>query len=303
MNLYLSVLPLFKSFILIFEQKQPMCHRLHDEMVDLFKHFFSLKHSVRDEQKKTVREFRTLVGEAYISSAVYMQAKFPVHNLLLRYLSAIDPAVQGHSQTFPALKKIGELFTTGITDTEKDAYRHEVSAVQTNTSLPPTKVGEQSVHLHVYHWGTKVFKTQKYPTLSNVIKACLSIFTGPEYVERSFSTVNDLISSKANRLEVDTFSPMQYIKYELSSKHTTSLQLYHRKDVIKSPIDRSLIYHMQTANGRYKRRLEATRTEKEATSKRMKVDIVKHGNPSGRKTAIHKTAQDIKRRGTLGGKK
>jgi hypothetical protein len=33
-DLYMSVLPLFKSFILIFEQSTPMVHKLHDELVD-----------------------------------------------------------------------------------------------------------------------------------------------------------------------------------------------------------------------------------------------------------------------------
>ena len=32
-NLYLAILPTFKSFILVFEQKTPQIHRLYDELV------------------------------------------------------------------------------------------------------------------------------------------------------------------------------------------------------------------------------------------------------------------------------
>jgi hypothetical protein len=73
-----------------------------------------------------------------------------------------------------------------------------------------------------------------------------------------------VINQKTNRLEIDTFSAMQSV--ELSSRHTTSLKQYHRKDIQKNPVDASLIYHMQTTSGRYKRKLEAAMKEKEAHS-------------------------------------
>lgn len=58
MNLYLSVSTLFKAFILIFEQKQPMCHRLHDEMVDLFQHFLSL--FMKHEELRDSKQLKTI---------------------------------------------------------------------------------------------------------------------------------------------------------------------------------------------------------------------------------------------------
>ena len=41
MGLYIDLLPLFKSFILMFEQKEPMMHRLHDEQVSLVRNFLA----------------------------------------------------------------------------------------------------------------------------------------------------------------------------------------------------------------------------------------------------------------------
>lgn len=41
MNMYLSFLSMFKSFVLMFERKEPMVHRLHDEQTDLFRHFLA----------------------------------------------------------------------------------------------------------------------------------------------------------------------------------------------------------------------------------------------------------------------
>jgi hypothetical protein len=60
MNLYLAILPLFKSFILIFEQKQPMCHRIDDEMMDLFKHFLCLFLIHEVMKDKTSKQLKTM---------------------------------------------------------------------------------------------------------------------------------------------------------------------------------------------------------------------------------------------------
>lgn len=38
-NFYTSVLPIFKSFVLVFEQKEPMVHRLHDSFKEVVQSF------------------------------------------------------------------------------------------------------------------------------------------------------------------------------------------------------------------------------------------------------------------------
>ena len=40
-NFFISALPLFKSFILIFEQKEPKIHKLHDMMSETLRTFLS----------------------------------------------------------------------------------------------------------------------------------------------------------------------------------------------------------------------------------------------------------------------
>ena len=45
-NLFMSVLPLFKLFILTFEQKEPLIHRLHRSLVENFRTFLRLLYEV-----------------------------------------------------------------------------------------------------------------------------------------------------------------------------------------------------------------------------------------------------------------
>ena len=55
-NFYVSVLPIFKSFVLVFEQKEPLVHRLHDELKDVVKSFLAcfmkLEHIKQISSKK-----------------------------------------------------------------------------------------------------------------------------------------------------------------------------------------------------------------------------------------------------------
>jgi hypothetical protein len=86
------------------------------------------------------------------------------------------------------LKKLGQFFPTLITPDEVDVYRHEVSKIQTDSDLPPAEEqeGQETVPVRLDHWWAKVFRTKRYPTLTKVVKACPSKFTGP-HIERSFS--------------------------------------------------------------------------------------------------------------------
>ena len=38
---YISTLPLFKSFVLVFEQKEPVVHRLHNELKETLRSFLA----------------------------------------------------------------------------------------------------------------------------------------------------------------------------------------------------------------------------------------------------------------------
>ena len=50
-------------------------------------------------------------------------------------------------------------------------------------------------------WWNKVFHTKRYPALSDLVRASLSIFTGP-MVECSFSMMNDIIDARSGRMEI-----------------------------------------------------------------------------------------------------
>ena len=57
-NAYLTIFPLFKSTVLIFEQKEPQVHKLHDMMINNLRSFFVcfMKYEVLKISRQSGRE-------------------------------------------------------------------------------------------------------------------------------------------------------------------------------------------------------------------------------------------------------
>ena len=89
------------------------------------------------------------------------------------------------------------------------------------------------------------------------MRASLSIFTGPT-VESSFSNMSDIIDSQSSRTGIDTYSAIMTVKYQLKSAGMTASGKFHRKDILRDPVDR-------TACSWYKKRL-STKTRSNVTA-------------------------------------
>ena len=222
-NFYISVLPLFKSFILVFEQKEPLVHRLHDDLKELVRSFLACflkvekiksisskrlcKLDVKDRSnQKPINawfignstnqiisklrsddpiktDFYERLRKAYEIGAEYIQNKFPLKNELLKLLSSIDPKCHGDSVAATMMKKLCSHFPTVILQDEVDKYELEVDRFHLDTQQ--TCINEDGSTKRLDEWWSLVFDSNKYPTLSKLIKAALSIFTGP-MIEQSF---------------------------------------------------------------------------------------------------------------------
>ena len=150
-NLFLSVLPLFKSFILTFEQKEPLIHRLHRSLVENFGAFLgyltkfevinnklnliTVASNVRklktlyagDENEKLVSSLRkskiqryiannfyTKLRTAYVTAAVYIQKKYVLNNPLLKFFFALDPRLRQSPLTHEKLLNLKPYFESFI---------------------------------------------------------------------------------------------------------------------------------------------------------------------------------------------
>ncbi len=148
--MYMSILPMFKAFILMSEQKMP----LHEEQKELLTHLcaclvkeeklsgirpkqlisldFSCKENFKNlndmfvgekvkavlnkktriPNKQFTQSFLLKVQKAYIQATKYLAQKLPLTNSLLRRIAAIDPVAiaAGHSVTASSLNKLKQNF-------------------------------------------------------------------------------------------------------------------------------------------------------------------------------------------------
>ena len=56
-------------------------------------------------------------------------------------------------------------------------------------------------------------------------------------VENSFSMMNDIIDSQSGRTEIDTYSVIMTVKYQLKSAGVTASSKFYRKYILRDPVD------------------------------------------------------------------
>ena len=72
-------------------------------------------------------------------------------------------------------------------------------------------------------------------------------------VESSFSMMNGIIDPRSGRTEIDTYSAIMTVKYQLKSAGVTASSKFYRKDILRDPVDRNMCYYIRIAFSRYKK--------------------------------------------------
>ena len=94
--------------------------------------------------------------------------------------------------------------------------------VQKRTIITSFALQENDVPVQLDLWWAKIFQASNYPVLSQVVKACLAIFSGP-HVESSRSLMSNIIDKRYNRMNIDTYNAMMTIKNSLQAKSSSEI--------------------------------------------------------------------------------
>ena len=139
LNFYGDVLPLLKSYVLIFQSRQPLIYRTHDEEERLLRQLLACfvkqeclqtsaegltKLNLHDDDmilpsklifignaKKQIqsidsKKMMKLIKCSYIKCCEYLQKILPLKNQLLRAASALDPQLSEHHIQLLLLKQL-----------------------------------------------------------------------------------------------------------------------------------------------------------------------------------------------------
>ena len=81
--------------------------------------------------------------------------------------------------------------------------------------------------------------------------------------------MNDVINKKTNRMNVDTFSAIQTVKYDLRAKRQSSISKFHRINFLRSPINTKMCKRMMLSRKAYNEKLGAIRRKRKKNSEEL----------------------------------
>lgn len=247
-----------------------------DKGLSVGPHSFESMSKARLQNQHWVEEVYTALREGYVKAGKYLLEKLPLENSTITNLATLSPTMIQHEATSQGLLSLGRSLPNvldtaklGQLDAEVRAYQVDVDILNLQREYPT------DARIDV-DWWRKVFllKTQtgerRYPVMQKLVKALLSIFTGP-LVEGSFNLMDDILEADRTSMNVETYESLAFIKSHLKAEGKTASTV-----AISSSMRRSCLSSYQT----YQTRLqEKTAREEEQRNKRLEaaVDVESSG--------------------------
>lgn len=214
LNFYSAIFPLLKEYVLLFQSRRPLIHRLHERQEKLLRNFLAcfmkpefvkkpihklITVSINEENMLSqeniyvgdasnilkhlspndilVKRFYQRVKDAFIRCATYLQKKLPLDNPLLRAAASLDPALQ-HDIRLPLMKQLKSHAGHFLSEEEFDQYDLECHKFAVDMSLPPFDE-EKTPPDRLDSWWASVNKLNRYPAVCKMALTLSTIFHGP----------------------------------------------------------------------------------------------------------------------------
>ncbi|CAC5390542.1 unnamed protein product [Mytilus coruscus] len=286
-GLYSSVLPLLKSYVMMFEMKESLIHNLHEEQVRFFKEFIGcyIKPEVINSAKSSlhlkdldIKTDKNLLkpDEMFLGTKAKQiidtgRKDVEIKDFLEKVCCEFKP-VLGFKCSIRQkyLLRLQSLVTNILAgDEEKEHYELQVRRYQTDDSIPLLPDD-----CRIDHWWANEKHAKIYPLLVKMVQAILTCFHGPQ-VESSFSVMNDIIDGKSNRMNIETYNFIQSVKYSLKSSGKSAIQYFTKDDILHERVDHKLVQNMQSSSRQYQEEVKCKKLEKEEKLSQLQVKAKK----------------------------
>ena len=185
-------------------------------------------------------EFVEKAKSAYKNCTTYLLKKMHINNFMLRHLSAIDPQVQGNEITLCHLKRFLQLISNVLNKEEEQKFgEEEVYTYHVDDKLPSAFDINGEVK-RIDKWWMEVQRLDECPNICKIVFALLSCFSCP-VVESSFSIMGNVMDKMTNRLNIESLSAIQTIKYWLSAKNQSAIKTFQKEDYMHEAVDSKLV--------------------------------------------------------------
>ena len=129
-----------------------------------------------------------------------------------------------------------------LVDKEAEMYENDCQRLFVDLKLSDVLRDNEPVQADSWWWQLN----EKDPVLSKLSLAAWTVFHGPS-VESSFSVMGDVMDKISGWMNVCKYSAIQTMRYSLAakaskiSKKQKSVQIFHRKDKLKSPVLKNVV--------------------------------------------------------------
>ncbi|KAL7850047.1 hypothetical protein SRHO_G00193960 [Serrasalmus rhombeus] len=179
-------------------------------------------------------------------SAEFLLRNLPLDNIILTSLSALTPSLIQSDAVIGALTALGEALPNVVPPEEIGQLVDECRAYQMDVDmlLRVQSYIEEDCRVDVDWWShvaslKNAERDVRYPILCKLVKALLSIFTGP-LVEGSFNLMDDILEDDRCSMNVETYESLAMIKSTLKARDWTASTM-----TIDQPLRRSCLSSFQ----------------------------------------------------------
>ena len=171
-----------------------------------------------------------------------------------------------------------------LVDEEAEMYENDCRRLFVDLNLPDVLRNNKPVRADNWWWQL----SEKYPVLSKLSLAALTVFHGPR-VESSFSVMGDVMDKKSGRMNVSAYSAIQTVKYSWAakaskiSKKQEVFKYFTVKTNLKSPVLKNVVTKIRNSKKTYVGKLKNLENSSSATSSSTRVT----------KKAVLKTAAEV----------
>ena len=145
------------------------------------------------------------------------------------------------------------------------------------TSTSPSK------DLTVDEWWAAINASGEFPNLTKMASSLLTCFHGPA-VESSFSEMGNIMDSKSSKMNVETLSSIQTVRYGLKSGKKSAVECFTRKNPRFTPVNHNMCRLMRSSAKRHKAAQKKKREEED--EKRVQLSVSKQKEVSRQKAKI-----------------
>ena len=194
-----------------------------------------------------VSEFYHSLREGYSKAGKMLVTKLPLNHRSLANLTALDPCMWKETRTLQAFEELAMALPNVIDPDDLGHLQAEVRGYTVDRTIKENelfkiyqnkqKKGEERIDTD---WWSKIFQIKnpttneaKYPVLSKLVKALLSIICGP-IVESSFNIMDDIIESDRATMTVENYEGLSRVKYGLKKRGVKAINLRSDPKIRKS---------------------------------------------------------------------